>query len=71
MCANHLEYVENYNRITGANISFNVMPRTQLETLIDMATGYTPAPKNDLTEMSAFVAHCIDMYQRIPTVTTP
>lgn len=71
MCATNDEFVENYNRLTGARISFALPARSPVERAIDAATGHIPMPKNDPRELAAFMGFCIDLFQRLPVEQSP
>ena len=66
LCASTDEFVSNFNRLRGTHISFTVPLRTPFEALIDSATGHVPMPRNDPRELAAFMAFCLDLFQRIP-----
>lgn len=66
LCASTPEFIANYNRLRGSRISFTPPARTPFEALIDSATGHVPMPRNDPRELAAFMAFCLDLFQRIP-----
>lgn len=66
MCATNAEFVDNYNRLSKASITFRVPDRTAIERLIDAATGHAELPENDDGEMRQFLRFCVDCYTRIP-----
>ncbi len=66
MCISSPELVENYNRLTGAHVSFVPPKRTAFMAAIDDACGLANLPVTDPDELSGFFAFCIDMFSRLP-----
>lgn len=57
-CASNDQLVKEFNRLTGCNLGQS-MRRTNLEILIDEATGYSGESERDMLKFCVFVAEYI------------
>lgn len=57
------EFVDNYNRLYGANLKFNA-PKNALEAMIDKQCGYNGLDPDEVRKFAAFFYECV--WSRLP-----
>lgn len=66
MCTDTPEFVENYNRLRGTKLRFTLLPRSNIEQIVDRACGVEPSFGNDEAEQQQFFDHCRELLQHWP-----